>query len=37
MSEFCQKRKLSCREDVALALAIFVVFLDFFNFIVHDT
>ncbi|NJE31150.1 hypothetical protein E3E38_08855 [Thermococcus sp. 18S1] len=37
MSEFYTKRKLSCREDVALALAIFVVFLDFVNAIVHNS
>ena len=37
MSEFYEKRKLSCKEDVTLALAIFVVFLDFVNSIVHHS
>ncbi|KUH31788.1 hypothetical protein APY94_11735 [Thermococcus celericrescens] len=37
MSEFYEKRKLSCGEDVVLALAIFVVFLDFVNAIVHNS
>ncbi|AEK72237.1 hypothetical protein GQS_01675 [Thermococcus sp. 4557] len=37
MSEFYKERKLSCREDVVLALAIFVVFLDFVNAIVHNS
>ncbi|NJE00840.1 hypothetical protein [Thermococcus sp. JdF3] len=37
MSEFYKERKLSCGEDVVLALAIFVVFLDFVNAIVHNS